>query len=352
MYKLGPVHEGKLLRGVKTGSFSYMMWPCRTGPFSVVLGKHTGNFDVEDYPFSHLEARPDGRAGFVPGLHLTSVGTVRDAAKWPKRDRRKGSVKRDIITFDVFSPYTVGKMMKAVAVLKHLQETTNRDIEEVSVGGALVKRPILRLSQKYYRTGIELYLLEKIIAKLESCSGGDCDFRKIFACEENSVYSEEWLDIGGQLMGRNRLVHLRREMETGDIESVERFYQRIRRIERAYAEDEWIWVKTRCKQYFALDLDSAGTQAICNLVDRYLEVKTKFLKLVIADAEKEFAEQSRTGFGQDGDAGDAEADFTSIRGTYEENAFVKEMRQTIENIVQRVIKLKARLNQTSESENF
>ncbi|GAG45545.1 unnamed protein product, partial [marine sediment metagenome] len=36
MYKLGPVHEGKLQRGVKTGSFSYVMWPCRVGPFSVI----------------------------------------------------------------------------------------------------------------------------------------------------------------------------------------------------------------------------------------------------------------------------------------------------------------------------
>ncbi|MBN2376364.1 MAG: DUF4954 family protein, partial [Sedimentisphaerales bacterium] len=81
MYKLGPVHEGKLSRGCKTGSFSYMMWPCRVGPFSVVLGKHTGTFDTADYPFSHLEATPSGRANMVPGLHLTTVGTVRDGAK-------------------------------------------------------------------------------------------------------------------------------------------------------------------------------------------------------------------------------------------------------------------------------
>jgi hypothetical protein len=32
LYKLGPLHEGKLERGCKTGSFSYMMWPCRVGP--------------------------------------------------------------------------------------------------------------------------------------------------------------------------------------------------------------------------------------------------------------------------------------------------------------------------------
>ncbi len=352
MYKLGPVHEGKLLRGTKTGSFSYMIWPCRTGPFSVVLGKHTGNFDVEDYPFSHLEARADGRASFIPGLHLTGVGTVRDAAKWPRRDRRKGQVRRDVITFDVFSPYTVGKMLKANARLKHLQETTDKGIEEVSVGGALVKRPILRSSQKYYRSGIELYLLEKVINKLESGSeatrlssskSGD-NLRQIFACEPDSLYSEDWLDIGGQLMGRCRLRQLEEEMAAGDISTIDQFYERINQIDEAYARDEWIWVRSKCKEYFGLDLDSAAVAEICDLTEKYLEVKTKFIRLVIADAEKEFAEPSRTGFGQDGAEGDAERDFTQIRGTYEENAFVKEMKQTIGNVSRRVEKLKARLS--------
>ena len=62
MYKLGPNHEGKLERGVKTGSFSYMMWPCRVGPFSLVLGKHSRAFDTADFPFSTLEAVHDGRS--------------------------------------------------------------------------------------------------------------------------------------------------------------------------------------------------------------------------------------------------------------------------------------------------
>ena len=104
MYKLGPVHEGKLERGCKTGSFSYLMWPCRVGPFSVVLGKHTRTFDTRDFPFSHLEAKADGRCEMVPGLYLSTVGTVRDGAKWPARDRRQGSVRRDLLHFPVFNP--------------------------------------------------------------------------------------------------------------------------------------------------------------------------------------------------------------------------------------------------------
>ena len=90
LYKLGPVHEGKLERGCKTGSFSYMMWPCRVGPFSVVLGKHTRTFDTADFPFSYIEATPDGRCLMTPGFNFTTVGTVRDGANGPTATGAQG----------------------------------------------------------------------------------------------------------------------------------------------------------------------------------------------------------------------------------------------------------------------
>jgi hypothetical protein len=279
---------------------------------------------------------------FIPGLHFTSVGTVRDAAKWPRRDRRKGRARRDKITFDVLSPYTAGKMLKANVRLEMLQQKTDKSVEEVSVGGALVKRPILRSSQKYYRNGIEVYLLECVMEKLENWSEGGRDFRAAFACESGSLYSDEWLDIGGQLMGQERLRQLQAEMEAGAIATIERFYERISNIEQAYAGDEWVWVKRNFKNYFGIDLDSATETDICDVADRYLQAKSKFLRLVIADAEKEFAELSRTGFGQDGSSEDVEKDFAETRGFFEENAFVKELKQQLELLSKRVEKLKRR----------
>ena len=44
MYKLGPVHQGIVERGSKTGSFAYMLWPSRIGAFTVVDGKEHGTF--------------------------------------------------------------------------------------------------------------------------------------------------------------------------------------------------------------------------------------------------------------------------------------------------------------------
>ena len=120
MYRLGPVHEGKLERGCKCGSSSHMFWPCRIGPFSVLLGKHPFNIDVSDFPFSRIMPDASGTTLIAPAIQIPKVGTARDSMKWPQRDKRTCPVKRDIINFDLFSPYTVGRMMVALKRLEVL----------------------------------------------------------------------------------------------------------------------------------------------------------------------------------------------------------------------------------------
>ena len=346
MYKLGPVHEGKLERGTKTGSFSYMMWPCRTGPFAVVLGKHTGTFDTSDYPFSHHEARADGKCAMVPGLSLTTVGTVRDGAKWPSRDRRKGSVKRDRISFDVFSPYTVGKMIRAAAALKELQANTDKSVEEVCVGGAMVRRPILRTGQKFYRNGIEMYLGEKVFERIEEAIDGG--WQKVQAALQNdaaAIHSDRWCDIGGQLMPVQRVDDLCGEIAKGAIGSVEDFYAALDKITAAYKADEWAWVRWAYEKVFGADSAKASKKDLIGIVEAYGKIKGKFLKLILADATKEFDELSHSGFGIDGSGDAAERDFEAVRGTYEGNSFVKDMQKTIAALDGRVEKVREKLGE-------
>ena len=46
MYKLGPIHQGALERGAKTTSDSYILWPAKVGAFSLVMGRHVNNAEV------------------------------------------------------------------------------------------------------------------------------------------------------------------------------------------------------------------------------------------------------------------------------------------------------------------
>ena len=345
MYKLGPVHEGKLERGTKAGSFSYMMWPCRVGPFSIVLGKHTRIFDTSDFPFTHLEADPNGKCFMIPGLYLATAGTLRDAEKWPSRDRRKGAKKRDIISFDILSPYTVGKMVKASSILSNLQDNTDRSVEEVSIKGAQMKRVLLRTSQKLYRAGIEMYLFEKVLAKSEKVlDGGIEKIRKAFATEADAVYSCNWVDIGGQLMPKQRLLDVTAAIESGEITDVASFCSEMERIHQAAEKDEWLWVKNTYKEFFGRALEALTKDDLIQSAESYRKTRIKFLKQVLVDAEKDFGWLSRTGFGQDGSAEDLDEDFRQVRGRYDDNRFVKETRDNIEMVERRITEFKEKIS--------
>ena len=345
MYKLGPVHEGKLERGTKAGSFSYMMWPCRIGPFSVVLGKHTRIFDTSDFPFTHLEAGPDGKCSMIPGLYLATAGTLRDAEKWPSRDRRKGAKKRDIISFDILSPYTVGKMVKASSILSNLQDNTDRSVEEVSINGAHMKRVLLRKSQRFYQTGIEMYLLEKVLAKSKKAlDGGIEKIHKAFATQADAVYSCDWVDIGGQLMPKQRLLDISAAIENGVIADVAAFCSEMERIRQAVEKDEWLWVKNTYKKFFGRVLETLTKDDLIQAAESYRKTRIKFLKQVLVDAEKDFGGLSRTGFGQDGSPEDLDEDFRQVRGRCDDNKFVKETRHNIETVERQVTEFKEKIS--------
>ncbi len=343
MYKLGPVHEGKLERGCKTGSFSYMMWPCRVGPFSVVLGKHTRTFDLSDFPFSHIEAAHDGRCMVVPGLNLSTVGTVRDGAKWPTRDRRKGKVKRDRLSFDVFSPMAVGRMLNGHDRLKELMDNTEKSVDTVTISGAQIKRVLLRGGVKYYRSGIHTYLLEKVVSRIERAVGSGDAISKALAENPRAVYSEKWVDIGGQMLPAKRLEDLCAAVESGDIADVAGFEKAMDAIHAGYAEDEWAWVRRAYKRVFDVDLDTVTATDADAIADQLLTDQSKFLNLILIDAGKEFDTVTQVGFGQDGSPEDVAADFRAVRGTYETNKFVKQMKQAVEDLNTRIEKLKRAL---------
>lgn len=346
MYKLGPVHEGKLERGCKTGSFSYMMWPCRVGPFSVVLGKHKRNFDTSTFPFSLIEANAQGRCAMVPGLNLTTVGTVRDGAKWPARDRRKGAVKRDRISFDVLSPFTVGRMIKGSNILEKLRTETEKSVDAVTINGATVKRVLLRTGEKFYRTGIEMYLLEQIVRRAEQAIADGRGFVEAFQVAEGAVYSEEWVDISGQLMPRQRLDSLTEAVTSGSITDIDSFFAAIDQIDDNYDDDQWTWARLAYERLFECDLDDLTEDDLGAVADALLKVRSKFLKQVSADAQKEF--EDMTGFGHGGVAGDVEHDFEEVRGTYEQNTFVKQLQEELKALENRISKFKATLEELSQ----
>lgn len=335
-YKLGPTHEGKLERGCKTGSSSYVMWPCHVGPFSVVLGKHTRSFDTTVLPFSHLEANSSGKCELIPGHYIATVGTLRDGSKWPQRDRRRGPHRRDVICFDVFSPLTTGRMQRGLKLLEELIATADRSVDTVAVGGVEIKRVLLRTGRKRYSAYLERYLLDQIVRRAEHRKeSGARSLREVFEPDDSAVYSEEWIDLGGQLMPAQRLEELCDCIVSGEVNTAEQLQQACSEIYAQYERDVWIWARTKAGETGLVDWDDLSQQRLTELAHQYCEQQGKFLRLVLVDAQREFDEVSQTGFGVDGGAEAVQLDFTAVRGRYEENSFVQTITAEIEDLPSR-----------------
>ena len=327
MYKLGPLHQGIIERGGKTGSSSYLLWPSRVGAFSAIMGKHYSNFDSSDFPFSYVN-EDSGQSTLVPGMNFFTVGTMRDGLKWPTRDGRKNTDKLDQLNFEVLSPYTGQKMMQGQSILLDLYAGAERGQEYVSHKGILIKRLLLKTCSRYYRMALEKYLGDALIARLTASPVTDIN-ELVSQSDSADDGDSPWVDVSGLLCSQSRIEDLLNRIKTGEVIDLHTLQVELQKIHKSYTQDEWSWVVKAMPQ--VCGFESINTENLLTVLEKWKVSTTKLLNMVEMDASKEFEGNVRTGFGIDGDQDD---DFDEVRGKFESNSFKKQlddMRQAVES---------------------
>lgn len=335
MYKLGPLHQGILERGCKTGSFSYLLWPSRVGAFTPVLGKHYSNFDTSEFPFSYIDEE-EGKSTLIPGMNFFTVGTRRDGEKWPARDKRKNSDKLDLIIFNVLSPYIGQKMIRGQKVLAELYEKAMREMyrkseakpEYVTYKGIHIKRLLLKTCGRYYKLIQSKYFGDILLKRVQKRSPEK--IRSILQPDSSGTDgTAEWIDLCGLLCDRARVERLIQDVDSQEIDSFDKLQKALLDIYNSYEIDEWNWFLAQYKILNGCNLASEEDEKLKKFIEEWKIASLKLINMVLNDAEKEFDETARAGFGIDGAR---DADFTVVRGTYEGNNFVKQLKQQIEEI--------------------
>ena len=322
MYKLGPVHQGILERGTKTGSDSYLMLEARVGAFSLVLGHHEAHFDSSDLPFSYILSK-DCRSELIPAINFQTAGTQRDSQKWKKRDNRKGNT-LEHITFDLLNPYIIGKIKNGISVLEKLSE---KSTEYHTYKGLRIKNIFLKKGIEIYRSAIICYLGQKLTASPTPpkeglcCAASQCRTNADICASSSPPLGElegAWVDLAGLIIPQGLLNVILSQIEKDKINSMEEInllfsiaYENYELYERNFVDD-------LMQEYFP-----QKTQA--EILELYAENLTNLTNAILADAEKEFSAASMVGFGIDGDEETRQADFENTRGKFAENPFVKDI---------------------------
>lgn len=348
MYKLGPLHQGILDRGSKTGSFSYLLLPCHIGAYTVVMGKHYANFDSSDFPFSYI-SEEKGKSELIPAMNLFTVGTRRDVDKWPTRDRRKDPDKLDLIHFDLFNPYIVGKITNGIKVLNELAERTEKKQDYFNYKGINIHRLLLKTTRKYYEMALKLYIGKEVAERIQGLNDNSSleDLRNILAVHGTDG-TGKWVDICGLFSPVSKIDELVDSVKTREIRSVDELNENLASIYNNYTTYAWIWCSSLISQQTGNNPEDAPADTLIQIIKDWKTNAVKLNNMILKDAEKEFDPGSRFGFGIDGDADTGNSDFQAVRGIYENNKFVislqkesKEIEDKADGVIKNLERLKS-----------
>lgn len=321
MYKLGPIHQGVMERGAKTTSDSYILWPARVGAFSLVMGRHVHHADTSNLPFSYL-IEQNNSTFLVPGVNLRSVGTIRDAQKWPKRDRRTDSHHLDFINYNLLSPYTVQKMMRGLALLQNLRKASGELSDIYAYQGTKIRNSSLLNGIAFYTTAIHKFMGNSVIKRLEAINFESDEEIRARLLPDTTIGSGEWVDISGLIAPKSEIDNIVTEIECGELNKLKTMNAEFERLHRNYYTYEWTWVYDHLEQFYGIKPEEITAADIITIVEKWKEAVVGLDRQVYDDARKEFSLAAMTGFGADGSRIEKELDFEQVRGDFESNPFV------------------------------
>ena len=324
MYKLGPIHQGIMERGAKTSSDSYLLWPAKIGAFSLVMGRHVSHLDTSNMPFSYL-IEQQGTSFIFPGVNLKSVGTIRDAKKWPRRDGRKDPDMLDCINYNLLSPFTVQKMFKAVGILEGIVAASGDMSDKYSYMGAKIRSSSLRNGLKYYNIAINKFLGNSVIKRLEGIDFTSDEQIRERLRPDTLTGKGDWVDVSGMIAPKSEVESLMDDIEQGRVTDVAQMHSRFLDMHSHYYDYEWAWAYDRISLFYGVSPEKITAADVIDIVEQWKNAVVGLDRMVYEDAKKEFSLSAMTSFGADGDVDTRNLDFAEVRGgQFESNPFVME----------------------------
>jgi hypothetical protein len=294
------------------------------------MGRHYRNSDTSDMPFSYLIENKNETV-LVPGINLRSVGTIRDAQKFPKRDKRTDPHLLDQINFNLLSPYTIQKMFRAIDILQGLQEACGYTSEYYSYQSCLIKHSALEKGIELYTIAIKKFLGNSIISRLNGQKFSSLEeFRRRLIPETDDGLGE-WLDIAGLIAPKILIDRLLDDIESGTIDRLKNINRIMDEIHKNYYVLEWAWAWDKIQSYYGFKPDTITPEDVIFIVEDWKNAVISLDKTIYQDAKKEFSLSSQTGFGADGSNDEQRLDFEQVRGIFEQNTFVSTILQHIED---------------------
>jgi hypothetical protein len=275
-----------------------------------------------------------GKSLLLPALNLFTVGTLRDSSKWQPRDRRKNNNKLDLISFELFNPYIIGKILEGLRILKRIDKEVPQDQEIADYQGINIRRKKLDHSIQQYEHAIKIFIGNEILKILDSL--GDAitfkEIRESLSINEMTI-SDRWTDMAGMVTPMSVIEDLLTSIKTQKIGTLQDLADNLRKIHNDYNKYSWNWCKKLIRDYYAIEIQDITPEQLIMVIDKWKESLTKQTESILLDAKKEYDDKRRISYGIDGDEKVRDEDFDAVRGLFEENKFIIEVNNEFEKML-------------------
>jgi hypothetical protein len=238
-------------------------------------------------------------------------------------------------------------MIDGRELLKKLQKEADPDVEFYFYNNMKITRHSLERGILLYQTGIDKFLGNSVIKKLEATNFLTNDELRIKLAVGSNQGLGEWIDVAGLIVPRNEIDKLLFEIENGKISSLESLSASFENMHKSYYSWEWTWAASTIEEEEGQPLNNFSAEDVIRIVERWKKSVVDLDNLLYEDARKEFNLSSMTGFGIDGSDLDKQLDFEQVRGVFESNSVVSAIRDHIkiksalgDELIERLKKIK------------
>ena len=271
----------------------------------------------------------------MPGANLRSAGLFRDMRKWPERDRRGASNRQDRISYNVFSPYTASDMLAGRALLVGMLSQERISGKPATYGGCSIATSSLTKGAGRYDTVLKYYIGKKIVERLSDRKLNTDNLLRDALTPESTVGEGEWVDIAGMLAPKAEIEKVLDAIESGELIDFISIEKRLSGIFSNYELYEWKWVYDHIYQVYGVHPGTIVRKELVSLLQQWLSEVENLFEDLEKDASKEYSKEAMTGFGVDGGADEALADFVNVRGEAADDAVVRSVRESVEEARQK-----------------
>jgi hypothetical protein len=240
----------------------------------------------------------------------------------------------------------VEKVLTGIDVLTKLGESAQRTQEVINYKGLQIKRLLIKSCARYYEMALKIALSEEVVHRLERLPANTMlnEIQKSLTFDDK-VKNESWRDISGMIATNSSIQKFMDEIRAGKISTVNSTLEHLKAIHQEYEKTAGDWFLCKLEQRLGIEISQILPGQLIQIISDWKENRLKLNNMILKDAEKEFDFNSQIGYGLDGDTETRQLDFESVRGTFDNNTFVRDLKQESESVVVRAEKLFAKLNE-------